>query len=119
MPADVGRCVVPVGEGKSQEVADLKKLLRPVIRSKGFCWLTSQPRTALYWAHAGSFYELQTEGAWWADVPEQSMPRDPSTLEKVMADFQEPVGDRRQEIVFIGIGMKREQIEVQLDECLL
>jgi len=119
MPADVGRCVVPVGSELTGKVTELKKLLRPVIRSKGFCWLTSQPKTALYWAHAGSFYELQTEGAWWADVPEEHMPNDESSRNKVLADFQEPFGDRRQEIVFIGIGMKQELMEAALDECLL
>ena len=119
MPADVGRCVVPVGSEMTEKVAELKKLLRPVIRSKGFCWLTSQPKTALYWAHAGSFFELQTEGAWWADVPVDCLPKDEGTKTKVLADFEGAYGDRRQEIVFIGIGMKQEEMEAELDACLL
>jgi len=111
--------VVPVGEGQKEVVEELKKLLRPVIRSKGFCWLTSQPRTALYWAHAGNFFEMQTEGAWWADAPEDCLPEDPTTKSKILADFEDPYGDRRQEIVFIGIGMDNKAIEAKLDECLL
>jgi len=119
LPADVGRCVVPVSESKDVEKVDaLKKILHCVIRSKGFCWLTSEPRTALYWQHAGAFFELQAEGAWWADVDEGQMPEGP-TKAKIMKDFADPYGDRRQEIVFIGIGMKNAEIESQLDECLL
>jgi len=120
MPADVGRCVVPIGSDATEKVAELKKLLRPIIRSKGFCWLTSQPKTALYWAHAGSFFELQTEGAWWADVPRDCLDgMDATSKQKILDDFMEPYGDRRQEIVFIGIGMKQAEIEAELDACLL
>ena len=61
---------------------------------------------------------MQAEGAWWADVEPSMMPKEP-TLSKIMKDFQEPYGDRRQEIVFIGIGMDREFIEKALDEALL
>lgn len=120
LPAEVGRCVVPVStdEGKEQ-VKALKGLLHSLIRSKGFCWLTSEPQTALYWQHAGNFYELQAEGAWWADVDESKMPADETTRKKILADFEDPFGDRRQEIVFIGIGMKQAAIEEKLDECLL
>jgi len=121
LPADVGRCVVPVAAGSDKEadVKELKKLLHCLIRSKGFCWLTSEPHTALYWQHAGSFFELQAEGAWWADVDPEAMPQDAATKKKIMEDFVEPYGDRRQEIVFIGIGMDQTKIEAKLDECLL
>jgi len=108
----------PAGSAAAKEVAENRKILHSVIRSKGFCWLTSAPRHALYWQHAGPFFELQPEGAWWADVEMDQLPEDPKTRAKIMADFKEPFGDRRQEIVFIGIGMNSAAIEAKLDTCL-
>lgn len=37
----------------------------------------------------------------------------------VKSNWQEPFGDRRQEVVFIGAGMDREELTRQLDACLL
>jgi len=36
-----------------------------------------------------------------------------------MANWREPFGDRRQEIVFIGIGMDQGALRKRLDACLL
>jgi len=36
-----------------------------------------------------------------------------------MANWVEPHGDRRQEIVFIGIGMDQTALRQQFDACLL
>jgi hypothetical protein len=44
---------------------------------------------------------------------------DPDALAGVEEAWQEPWGDRRQEIVIIGSAMDRQQLVAMLDACLL
>lgn len=46
-------------------------------------------------------------------------PKGEQTRQSILNDFQEPWGDRRQEIVFIGERLDRKGLEVKLDSCLL
>ena len=57
----------------------------------------------------------------WAAVPDEDWPTDPAQVQAVTADFDaaSKYGDRRQEIVFIGVGMDVPGICAQLDEALL
>ncbi|CAE7644312.1 unnamed protein product, partial [Symbiodinium pilosum] len=95
-----------------------------VIRSKGFCWLETQPSTRVYWSHAGRDMQLNYSGLWWG-----AMSKDQVNIMKKMAaseyeralreDWDEEWGDRRQEIVFIGQRLDEAAIREMLDECLL
>lgn len=94
-------------------------LLSGVLRSKGFCWLASRHDDAILWSQAGCSISLSPEGNWWAAVPQDDWPDDAAEREEVLRDFIKPHGDRRQELVFIGIDMDRPVIESALVECLL
>ena len=89
-----------------------------VVRSKGFAWLATHHNAAVYWSHAGTHFELKNVGTWWAAC-------DPATLpggklpDAVAQDFDGEYGDRRQELVFIGVAMDSPAICAALDECLL
>jgi G3E family GTPase len=94
-----------------------------VLRSKGFLWIASRHDHAYLWSQAGVSVQVNPAGLWWAAVPKEEWPEDsPENAELragILRDFEEPYGDRRQEIVFIGIDMDRPAIESQLAECLL
>jgi len=68
---------------------------------------------------------IQEAGRWWASVDEERMREffitNPSECDRILAqDFvSKEFGDRRQEIVFIGVELDRSAIETALDECLL
>jgi G3E family GTPase len=86
-----------------------------VIRSKGVFWLASRPDHAGFWSQAGAIGRNQCAGRFWAAVPEEERPGDASQ----MRAWEEPWGDRRQEIVLIGQGLDRAGLEAMFDAALL
>ena len=92
--------------------------LKRVIRSKGFTWLATYHTAALYWSHAGTHFELKNVGSWWAAVEPQNLP-DGQVPAHVLKDFEGEFGDRRQEIIFIGMKLDQAKIVKALDDCLL
>ncbi|QDU57914.1 GTP-binding protein [Aeoliella mucimassa] len=98
-------------------------ILAGVVRSKGFLWLASRHDQAFTWSQAGVSVQLNPAGIWWAAAPDDAWPLDSpenaEILEEIKKEFEGPYGDRRQEIVFIGVDMDRPVIESLLEECLL
>ena len=89
-----------------------------VLRSKGFVWLSAAHGCAWYWSHAASAFEILDEGDWWAAIPDEEWPESEEQRKSLLADFDGPWGDRRQEIVFIGIDLDEPAIVALLDGCL-
>jgi hypothetical protein len=55
---------------------------------------------------SGQHFEIREEGDWWAAVPDEEWPDEASGQRQIiLSDFAPGMGDRRQEIVFIGAGM--------------
>ncbi len=97
----------------------LERGLRGVVRSKGFFWLATRMEECGSWAQAGSSLTLGLAGRWYATMPRSQWEGLGGVAEWVRSNWEEPFGDRRQEIVFIGAGMDREDLTHQLDACLL
>lgn len=93
--------------------------IKRVLRSKGIVWLATRSEIAGQWAHVGTCCEFNPGGHWWAVVPEEEWPDEPEFKKEIEANWQEGIGDRRQEIVFIGVEMDREGLESDLRDCLL
>lgn len=89
-----------------------------VLRSKGYCWLANHWDMSMLLSLTGSTAQLHPLGAWWALVPRSQWPSDEMPSE-ILRDFEGPFGDRRQELVFIGVGMDRAAICAALDAALL
>jgi G3E family GTPase len=90
-----------------------------VLRSKGFFWLASRLDVTGLWSQAGSSASCQAAGMWYAALPDEEWPEDPALRAQVERDFQEPWGDRRQELVFIGAGLDEGALRGKLDGALL
>lgn len=90
-----------------------------VIRSKGFFWLASRNDVVGLWSQAGNASRAEPAGMWHAATPREEWPDDEETRQIIEQVWLDNIGDRRQEIVCIGIKMNREQIEGMLNKCLL
>lgn len=97
----------------------LSHLPSEIVRSKGFFWLATRPDMAGLLSQAGASITFQGAGQWIAALPkrqqQQILEEDPELLRR----WDEQHGDRQTELVFIGLDMEREEIEMQLDRCLL
>lgn len=62
---------------------------------------------------------LPAGGPWFCVQPLDTWPEGEDERSAILADFSPSVGDRRQELVFIGVGLKEQQLRAALDECLV
>ena len=92
-----------------------------VIRAKGFFWISSRPNFVGEVSQAGAFVRHQGIGKWWAAVKEEQWPDDKSFRLNINKIWAKGYGDRRQEIVFIGLKneMNKSLIKNKLDEFLI
>lgn len=91
-----------------------------MLRAKGYLWFATRPDWAVSYALAGRIASIEPVGRWWAaseraDWPPQG---DPYRAE-IEAGWQEPYGDRQNEVVFIGQSLDREAVERAFRACLL
>ncbi len=90
-----------------------------LLRSKGYFWLASRNTMIGLWSQAGGSAEYRPAGFWWAAAPKSSWPDDDDTWRSIMKDWEEPHGDRRQMLVFIGQDLQKEKLLAELEACLL
>ena len=92
-----------------------------VIRAKGFFWISSRPNFVGEVSQAGAFVRHQGIGKWWAAVDEEQWPDDKNFKQNINKIWAKGYGDRRQEIVFIGLKneMNESLIKNKLDGFLI
>jgi G3E family GTPase len=90
-----------------------------LLRSKGYFWIASRPSIAAQWSQAGGMAEYRPIGYWWVAAPKSEWPNDPESEAWITSQMEGPWGDRRQELVFIGQQLPREEMETMLNVALL
>ncbi|MEO0378685.1 MAG: GTP-binding protein [Pseudomonadota bacterium] len=90
-----------------------------VIRAKGHFWIASRPEWVAEFSLAGALSSVKPLGTWWATVPKDRWPEDPTARKYMQEHWEEPWGDRRQELVFIGAGIDWPALKSKLDACLV
>jgi hypothetical protein len=71
------------------------------------------------WSQTGEVISLDYGGEWWADTPADEYPDDPVLVAEIKCHFEGDYGDRRQELVIIGVDLDRQAVTMALDACLL
>lgn len=90
-----------------------------LLRSKGYFWLATRPDFACQWNQAGGIARYGFGGMFYKALPKEQWPSDLEQLNAITQSWQEPFGDMRQELVFIGQKLNHENIINALDNCLL
>ncbi|MFM0295527.1 MULTISPECIES: GTP-binding protein [Paraburkholderia] len=96
-----------------------------VLRSKGFFWLATRNDIAGSLSQAGGACRHGPAGMWWAAQDRSEWPDgDDELAAEIAADwYGEPddlsIGDRRQELVMIGVGIDPAVWKAKFDACLL
>ena len=93
--------------------------LAGVIRAKGHFWIATRPDWVAEFSLAGAMSTISPLGRWWASVPSDRRPTHPETRAEIAAKWPDPWGDRRHEIVFIGVGMDQESLTAALNGALV
>ncbi|HWL07591.1 MAG TPA: GTP-binding protein [Planctomicrobium sp.] len=90
-----------------------------IVRSKGLIWLATRNDLGGDWSQAGNVFALNPAGEWAAATPPLEWPVDEMFQQEIEEVWEEPWGDRRQELVIIGQDLQRDQITQTLNGCLL
>ena len=90
-----------------------------VVRSKGFLWFANQMDNGIDWSQAGGSSNINMGANFWAAIERSDWPDDAKMQADILADWHPLYGDRKQELVLIGIDMDRVWLEASLDKCLL
>ena len=68
---------------------------------------------------AGAIARASAMDHWWAAIPKKHWPDHPEWKRSFDRNWDKVWGDRRQELVFIGVGMDEAGIRAALDACLV
>lgn len=94
--------------------------LHSLVRVKGYLWLATQMQQMVFWSLAGAVHSFTTRAhdRWLCATDPVEWP-ETLTLAQLQANWTPVWGDRRQEVVLIGVQMDQAAVERALDACLL
>ncbi len=89
-----------------------------LLRAKGFFWFGDQPADIGFLSVAGGGVRTEFVGTWAAALVEAGVITAEAVPASARARWVEPLGDRRVELVFIGVGLDEAAMRAGLEECL-
>ncbi len=89
-----------------------------IVRAKGFFWLATRDMPGLI-SQAGVSIQFSAAGEWVATLPPEEQKQILADDAELAGKWDDTLGDRASEIVFIGIDMDKEDVIAELDACLV
>ena len=97
----------------------VEEMPEEIVRAKGIVWCATRNDLALLFSQAGTSVQLEPVSYWIASLSleqqAQYFEEDPALKES----WDENFGDRKNELVLIGIDMHKDIVKSTLDDCLL
>lgn len=90
-----------------------------VVRAKGWFWVASRPNLTAEFQLSGNTWQSDILGMWYAAVPPEDRGLDPEVEAELLSLWHPEYGDRRQELVLIGIDMDEAALRAGFDAALL
>lgn len=98
--------------------AFLEKRHPDLLRAKGFFWSGERPDEMGFLSLAGGTVRLDFLNYWWGSLVESGRATRADVPAQLNPIWEEPFGDRRQELVFIGINLDEAGLRAELSACL-
>ncbi len=90
-----------------------------LVRGKGHVWLAGEPDTGFGYSCAGFVHRVFAAGRWWASHSGGEWPTCTTQRRRLLERWHPRFGDRRQELVFLGVDVDRDRLFAGLDQCLV
>lgn len=90
-----------------------------IVRAKGIVWCATRNDLALLLSQAGPSIQLEPVSYWIASLPSEQQAQYFEENPELRDDWDEKYGDRKNELVLIGIDMDKNLVKASLDRCLL
>ena len=88
-----------------------------LVRARGYFWLASRPELVGSLGIAGASTVIETCGTWWASTPHDEWPADPDEQRVIASAWDRLVGDRSNDLVFVGINLDEDRLRTSLERC--
>ncbi|OIK13004.1 cobalamin biosynthesis protein CobW [Bacillus sp. MUM 116] len=90
-----------------------------IVRAKGIAWCATRNDLALLFSQAGPSVQLEPVSYWVASLPAEQQAQYLEESPELKDEWDETFGDRKNELVLIGIDMDKNLVKASLDRCLL
>ncbi len=90
-----------------------------LVRAKGYFWFEDEPESAYFLSISGKKGFFEAAGFWWSAVDRAQWPADEEHRKQILESFEEPWGDKRQELVFIGQDVDFDNLNKRLTDALV